>query len=141
MRNPIDPKAEEILVQRFHRDALIAIATLDGDLPAVRNVDGYYEDGSFYVVTYALSNKMLQIAKNPAVAVSGEWFTGRGTGRNIGHPRDPENAELAVRLREAFAAWYEHGHVDENDPHTCILRIDLTSGVLMNEGTRYELTF
>jgi uncharacterized pyridoxamine 5'-phosphate oxidase family protein len=38
----------------------------------VRTVNSYYEDGAFYVVTYALSGKIKQIQKNANVAVCGE---------------------------------------------------------------------
>ena len=54
-----------IIQERFGKDSLIALATVDGDIPAVRTVNTVYIDGAFYVVTYALSGKMKQIAKNP----------------------------------------------------------------------------
>lgn len=46
---------------RFGRDTLIVLATVDGDIPNVRTVNSYYENGGFYVITYAKSNKMQQI--------------------------------------------------------------------------------
>lgn len=61
-------------------------------------------DGSFYVVTYALSGKMQQIIKNPTVAISGEWFTAHGTGENLGHVLLKENKAVMEILRAAFAA-------------------------------------
>lgn len=134
-------EAIQILNQRFHRDSLISIATAKDALPFVRIVDGLYEEGAFYVVTYALSNKMKQIQANPQVAVCGEWFTAHGVGENLGYVRDEGNTVIMAKLREAFAAWYGNGHVDENDPNTCLLRIRLTNGVLMNEGTKYEVDF
>lgn len=33
----------EILAERFGRDSLLALATLEGDRPAVLTVNGYYE--------------------------------------------------------------------------------------------------
>ena len=33
--------------------------------PAAGIVDAYYEDGTFYTVTYATSNKMRRVAQNP----------------------------------------------------------------------------
>lgn len=134
-------EAFALMNERFGRDALISLATLDGGRPAVRTVDGYYEGGSFYVVTHALSGKMRQIAVNPQVAICGEWFTAHGVCENLGHPRDEKNAALAARLRAAFAAWYGNGHTDENDPNTCILRVRLTDGILFSHGTKYELDF
>ena len=66
----IPQQAEAVLYERFGKDSIISIATTVNDIPYVRNVDAYYEDGSFYVLTYALSNKMKQIAANPMVAIS-----------------------------------------------------------------------
>ena len=130
-----------IMDERFGHDNLIALATVDGDSPAVRTVNAYSEDGCFYTVTYALSGKMRQIAKNPKVAICGDWFTARGVGESIGHILLAENAVLADKLRTAFAAWYSNGHTNEADPNTIILRIRLTDGVLFHHGTKYEIEF
>ena len=130
-----------IMVQRFSKDALIAVATVEDGIPHVRTVDGYYLDGAFYVVTYSLSGKMRQIAKNPTVAVSGEWFTGHGTGENLGHVLLEENKAIMEILRDAFAAWYGNGHVNEQDPNTCLLKITLKDGVLSTPDNRYEIDF
>ena len=136
------PKAAlDVMRERFGKDSLIALATLDGTRPSVRTVDAFYEDGAFYVITHALSGKMQQIAANPAVAVSGEWFTGHGVGKNIGHVCAAQNQAIADKLRAAFAAWYLNGHTNEADPNTCILRIRLTDGVLFSHGTRYDMDF
>ena len=141
MAQKITPEIEKIMNERFGHDNLIALATADGAKPFVRTVNAYYEDGSFYVVTYALSGKMQQIAKNPDVAICGEWFTANASGENLGHILREENAALAAKLREAFASWYSNGHTNESDPNTVILRIRLTDGVLFSNGTRYEIEF
>ena len=130
-----------ILTDRFGKDSLIALATVEEGMPHVRTVDAVYIAGSFYVVTYALSGKMRQIAKHPAVAVSGEWFTAHGIGENMGHVQLPENQDIMEILRSAFAAWYTNGHTDEADPNTCLLRIKLTDGVLFSDGIRYDIEF
>lgn len=100
----INAEITEMMMERFGHDNLIALATLDGDIPSVRTVNAYYEDGSFYVVTHALSGKMQQIEKNPKVAVCGDWFTARGIGESMGHILRRENTALADKLRNAFAA-------------------------------------
>ena len=130
-----------ILTERFGKDSLIALATVEDGVPHVRTVDAVYIDGSFYVVTYALSGKMQQIAKNPVVAISGEWFTAHGVGENLGHVMLNGNKEVMDILRAAFAAWYDNGHTNEADPNTCLLKIRLTDGVLFADGTRYEIEF
>ncbi len=70
MKQP-SQETEQIMVERFGKDALIALATIENGVPYVRHVNAYYENGAFYIITYALSNKMKQIAKNPAVAIAG----------------------------------------------------------------------
>lgn len=134
-------KALQIMAERFGHDTPLSFATVEDGCPSVRIVDSYYEDGAFYVVTHALSNKMKQIAKEPRVAVCGEWFSGHGIGENLGHVREARNAEMMAKLRAAFAEWYDNGHVNEDDPNTCLLRVRLTDGVLFHQGTKYELTF
>lgn len=133
-------EAREIMDMRFGCDSLIALATVDGGTPSVRAVNAYYEDGCFYVVTYAKSNKMKQIAVNPAVGICGEWFTGHGVGESLGHVLAEDNAEMMSKLRAVFDEWYGNGHVDESDPNTILLRIRLTDGVLMSHGTRHEFS-
>ena len=141
MNTKLDSQALSVMDERFGHDTLISVATIDGDRPAVRIVNTYYQDGSFYTVTYALSNKMQQINLNPAVAICGEWFTAHGIGENLGYVRDEKNAGIMSKLRAVFAEWYDNGHTDENDPNTCILRIRLTDGVLFSNGTRYDIDF
>ena len=130
-----------IIQERFGKDSLIALATVDGDILAVRTVNTVYIDGAFYVVTYALSGKMKQIAKNPTVAICGDWFTAHGVGENLGHVLLEENQIIMEKLRTAFSAWYNNGHTNEADPNTCLLKIRLTDGVLFSHGTRYDIEF
>ena len=130
-----------ILTDRFGKDTLIALATVENDVPHVRTVDAVYIGGAFYVVTYSLSGKMQQIAKNPTVAISGEWFTAHGIGKNMGHVLLEENQPVMDVLRTAFAAWYSNGHTNEADPNTCLLKITLTDGVLFANSIRYDIDF
>lgn len=134
-------ESAKIMNERFGKDTLITLATLDGDYPAVRQVNGYYEEGAFYVITYALSNKMKQIEKNSRVSICGEWFTARGKGINRGYFGNEDNKEIAEKLRKAFAEWIDNGHMDFNDKNTIILKIELEEGVLFSHGTRYDIDF
>jgi general stress protein 26 len=134
-------EALKIMTEWFGHDVPLSLATTDGVRPWVRIVNSYYEDGSFYVVTYALSNKIKHIEKNQEVAVCAEWFTAHGVGENLGHVLAPGNAEMMAKLRKAFAEWYGNGHTNEDDPNTCLLRVRLTDGILLSYGTRYEIDF
>ena len=52
----------EILAERFSKDSLMALATVDENgKPWVRTIDAIFYRDSFYTITYALSNKMLHI--------------------------------------------------------------------------------
>ena len=136
-----DKEIDGYLTERFGHDSLIALATTDGLRPSVRTVNALYEGGAFYIITWALSGKMHDVERNPAVAICGEWFTAHGTAENLGHVLDAGNAVMLDKLRMAFAAWYSNGHVNEADPNTILLRLRLTDGVLFRNGTRYEIEF
>lgn len=131
-------EAEKIMTERFGKDTVIALATTDDGVPCVRYVNAYYENGSFFVITYALSDKMKHMGKNPVVAIAGDWFTAHGMGINLGYFGKEENHAIAQKLKKAFAEWIDNGHNDFTDENTVILRVELTDGVLLSHGTRYE---
>lgn len=129
----------EILSERFGKDSLMALATVDEKgIPWVRTIDAIFYEDSFYTITYALSNKMKQIENNATAAISGEWFSGHAFAENLGHIKSESNQEMADRLRTAFASWYSNGHTNEEDPNTVILKLKLTDGILFSNGTKYE---
>lgn len=134
-------EAELVLVERFDKDNVMALATVDNGLPQVRYVNAWYHAGAFYVITYALSGKMKQIETNPAVSLAGEWFTAQGVGENLGFVGKAENLALCQQLRSVFASWIDNGHTNFADENTVILRISLTRGVLFSHGTRFDLDF
>ena len=129
----------KIISERFAKDSLMALATVDEKgTPWCRTIDAIFIEDSFYTITYALSNKIKHIEKNPQVAISGDWFSGHGIGQNIGYIKSPENEKIANALRTAFASWYDNGHTNEDDPNTIILKIKLTGGTLFSNGKRFD---
>lgn len=100
---------KRIMIERFGKDTIIALATMENEVPYVRYVNAYYENGAFYIITYALSNKMKHIKNNPAVAIAGEWFTAHGKGVNLGYWGKKENCVIAERLKNVFAEWIDNG--------------------------------
>lgn len=137
----IDEKAAAIMKERFGKDNVIALATVEQGRPSVRYVNAYYEDGAFYSITYALSNKMRQLEQNPEAAIAGEWFNAHGKGINLGYFGKEENRRIADKLKVAFAEWIDNGHNNFQDENTIILCVKLTDGVLLSHGTRYDLVF
>lgn len=132
------PEAEKIMIERFGKDTVIALATVEHEVPYVRYVNAYYEDGSFYIITYAFSNKMKQLEANPNVAIAGDWFSAHGRGNNLGYFGKEENRLIAEKLKTAFAEWIDNGHNNFDDENTIILCVELTDGLLLSHGTRYE---
>lgn len=143
----------KILEEKFgnNKDNIIALATIaryptaDGrPRPVVRDVDAYYEDGVFYVVTWGESSKMQQITQNNevAIAVAFEWFTANGIGENLGWVLDQKNAEIRTKLRTTFAKWYDSAN-NENDKNCCFLAIHLTKGIINinHHETLYHMDF
>lgn len=145
-------EAMKLLDEKFgHRDGLISLSTIaqspdekGNSHPAARLVNAFYEDGAFYTVTYATSDKMLQIAQNPEVAVCVivESFTADGVGENLGWVCDEKNAELMAKIRPIFSEWYDEANNDE-DPNTCLLRVRLTKGLWndAHKGIRNKIDF
>ncbi|MCL2566426.1 MAG: pyridoxamine 5'-phosphate oxidase family protein [Defluviitaleaceae bacterium] len=133
-------KGMTILEEKFgsSKDNVLGLATIalepstDGKpRPIVRDVNAFYEDGAFYVVTYGKSAKMQQIAQNNevAIAVNFEWFNASGVGENMGWVMKPENAEMRTKLRKAFEEWYDMAN-NEDSENCCILKIGLTNGII-----------
>ena len=134
----LSAEAEKIMIERFGKDTVIALATTENGIPYVRNVNAYYENGAFYIITYALSNKMKHIKSNPTIAIAGDWFTAHGKGINLGYFGKKENEAIAKKLKTVFTEWIDNGHNNFDDENTIILCVELTDGLLLSHGTRYE---
>ena len=132
-------EAEQIMMERFGKDTIISLATAENATPYVRYVNAYYEDGAFYIITHALSNKMKHIKANPVVAIAGEWFTAHGRGVSLGYFGKKENCVIAEKMKKVFAEWIDNGHTDFDDENTIILCVQLTEGILFSHGTRYDM--
>ena len=141
MQTILTKEVQEIMDRRFGKDSLFALATAKDNIPFVRAVNAYYEQGSFYIITHALSGKMQQMKENPLCSLCGDWFTAQGIGGNLGYFGKSENAEMAEKLRGVFAEWINNGHNNFADENTCILKVELMEGVLFSHGKRYHIDF
>ena len=133
------------------KDVLLSLSTISllpdkegTPVPAARLVDAFYEDGCFYTVSNATSNKMLQIEKNSNVAICFivENFTSDGIGENLGWVCEEKNVSIMTKVRPIFADWYYDANNDE-DLNTCLLRVRLTHGLWndAHKGIRDEIDF
>ncbi|MBD5118834.1 MAG: pyridoxamine 5'-phosphate oxidase family protein [Clostridiales bacterium] len=133
----LSQEAKKVMMERFGKDTVIALATVENGIPYVRNVNAYYEDGAFYIITHALSNKIKHMENNPIVAIAGEWFSAHGKGINLGYWGKTENQPIAKKLKKVFAEWIDNGHNNFDDENTIILCVELTDGLLLSHGTKY----
>lgn len=64
-KTTLTKEVQDILNRRFGKDSLFALATAKDNVPFVRAVNAYYEDGCFYVITHALSGKKRKNESQP----------------------------------------------------------------------------
>lgn len=133
-------KAMQVMDELFARDYQFAMATASNNTPSVRFIDTYYENGSFFIVTYAKSQKVKDLEDNSEVALCNRLYRFSGNGHNIGHPLLPENQAIRERLIEEFEPWY-FAHNNENDPNMCYVKIELKEGFFYKDGTGYKVNF
>ena len=58
--------------------------------------------------------------------------------KGLGYFGKEENYWIAEKLKNVFSEWIDNGHNDFDDENTIILCIELTDGLLLSHGTRYE---
>jgi hypothetical protein len=133
-------EAAAVMTDLYGKDTAMSLATVNGDKANIRVVNAYYKENVFYVTTYALSNKMKEILKNPNVALNHHLFVAHGIGKNIGNPLDAPNLSLREELKRAFIAFYDK-HVDEQDENTCILKISLNDALVFAHDFKYIIDF
>lgn len=133
-------KAMDIMNELFARDYQLAMATVKDNVPSIRFVDTFYEDGSFYVVTYSKSQKVQELKDNSQVALCNRLYRFSGNGYNIGHPLLEENKEIREKLIKIFEPWY-FAHNNENDENMCYVRIGISEGFFYKDGIGYKVNF
>lgn len=130
----------KLMEELFSRDYQFAMATTANNIPSLRFIDTYFDNGAFYAVTYANTNKVKEIAVNPNVALCSRMgYSFCGKAYNIGHPLLPKNSEIRSNLIKAFEPWY-FKHNNEADD-ICILKIVPECGFIHKDGIGYEINF
>ncbi|HOO75370.1 MAG: pyridoxamine 5'-phosphate oxidase family protein [Thermotogae bacterium] len=132
--------AESEMKKQFGHDVIMALATVSGNGTNVRNVDAYYKDGNIYITSHGESNKMKEIEKNSNVSLCRNLSVFWGKGENIGNPKEEKNSEIRNEVRNIFSAFYDR-HVNENDPKTCILKVELTKALVFNNEAKYIINY
>ena len=133
-------EAITVMKELYGKDVPMPLATVNGEKANIRVVNAYYQENAFYITTYALSNKMKEISKNPNVALNHNLFVAHGIGENIGHPLEESNIGLREELKRVFVAFYDK-HVNEPDKNTCILKISLSDALVFAHDYKYFIDY
>lgn len=129
-----------LLEKRFNGTGnLIYMATSTNNIPSIRSLTPYYHDGCFYAITDKQSSKINQIIDNPNVAICGLFFNAKAIATIIGPLK--ESPDIASKLINYCDSWIKLGHVDINSENTCILKIQLQEGYIIDKEKRYEIQF
>ena len=124
----------------FERDYQFALATVNNNIPSVRFIDTYYDDGCFYIVTYATSKKVKEIEMNKNVSLCNKSYSFNGEAFNLGHPLKPNNSGIREKLIHAFEPWY-FKHNNESDENMCYVKVELKNGFFYKDGVGYKVDF
>lgn len=133
-------KALLTMNELFAKDYQFAMATVKDNTPSVRFVDTFYKDGSFYVVTYAKSQKVQELKDNSQVSLCNKLYRFNGNAYNIGHPLLLKNRDIREDLIKIFDPWY-FAHNNENDENMCYVQIKLKDGFFYKDGIGYKVNF
>ncbi|MHB8129279.1 MAG: pyridoxamine 5'-phosphate oxidase family protein [Mobilitalea sp.] len=133
-------KAIYVMNELFAKDYQFAMATVKDNIPSVRFVDTYFDDGSFYVVTYSKSQKVQELITNSEVSMCNKLYRFSGNAHNIGQPLLAENRTIREKLIKVFEPWY-FAHNNEQDENMCYIKIVLKEGFFYKDGTGYKVNF
>lgn len=133
-------EAVSAMHELYGRDVAMSLATVSDGRPNIRMVNAYFKRDAFYIVSYALSNKVKELRLKPNAALNHLLFVAHGVGADLGHPLAESNLSLRAELKEVFSAFYGK-HVNEQDKNTCILKISLTDALVFAHDYKYLVDF
>lgn len=130
----------KVLEDLFSKDCTFNMATAKDNVPSVRVVDTYFDSGVFWIVTYANSNKVIELESNPNMALCDNLYSFKGKGYNTGHPLDAQNSEIREKLIKVFEPWY-FAHNNEAHKNMCYVKFIPEKGFFFKDGTGYKADF
>lgn len=133
-------KCLEVMSKLFAKDCQFALATTKDNVPSVRMVDTFYDEGSLYIVTHSNSKKVQELKENSQVSLCNMLYRFSGNAVVIGHPLQVENKDIRDKLIKVFEPWY-FAHNNENDPNMCYVKVELTDGFFYDDGVGYKVSF
>ena len=72
----LSSEAEKIMIERFGKDTVIALATVEQEMPYVRNVNAYYEDCLLYTSYFGCFGRLFMVSRSVCVKMMLFWKSG-----------------------------------------------------------------
>lgn len=139
-QSAIYKRALEVMEDNFGHMTIMSLGTCADNVVAVRDLHAYYHNGKMYLLAKTNNTLMHDIAKNPNVGLCHSAHNMQGVARSLGHPLEPQNADLRKRLKKEFSLNYDE-YVTEDNPEMRIVEITLIRAETFTRYHRYEISF
>lgn len=127
-----------IIENRFNNtNKLIFFATSVDNIPYIRAMTPYYNEGSFYFISDVDSEKVKHIQINNTVALCGEWFNANGKA-SILSLNSIDNS-LKSNILENTQSWIKLGNIDINSSDIVIIQVELCDGYIIENKIKYKI--
>lgn len=127
-----------IIENRFNNtNKLIFFATSVDNIPYIRAMTPYYNEGSFYFISDVNSEKVKHIQINNTVALCGEWFNANGKA-SILSLNSIDNS-LKNNILENTQSWIKLGNIDINSSDIVIIQVELCDGYIIENKIKYKI--
>lgn len=133
-------RAKEVMSENFGHIVEMCVASCVDNNVAVRDLNTYYHDGKFYILSKNGNSLVRDIAVNPRVGLCHGSHNIYGTAKSLGHPLERNNSELRKMLKKQFSLNYDE-YVTEHNPEMRIVEVTVTQAETYTRYHRYEIDF
>lgn len=133
-------RAKEVMHENFGHVVEMSLASCMDNNVTVRDVNVYYDNGKFYLLSKSTNSLMRDIAVNPRVGLCNASHNVYGNAKSLGHPLESKNADLRKMLKRQFSMNYDE-YVTEHNPEMRIVEITVTTAETFTRYHRYEIDF
>lgn len=130
----------QVLKENFGHMVEMCLASTSDNMVSIRDLHAIFCDGKMYVLSKVGNKLMRDIAVCPNVALCHGESTMQGTAKPIGHPSEPQNADLRRMLKRQFGMDYSE-YVQESNPDMRIVEITLTHAETYTRYHHYDIDF
>ena len=133
-------RAKEVMQENFGHIVEMCVASCVDNNVTVRDVNTYYNDGKFYILSKATNSLVKDISINPRVGLCHGSHNIYGNAKSLGHPLEASNAALRKKLKKQFSLNYDE-YVAEHNPEMRIVEVTVTHAETYTRYHRYEIDF